>query len=273
MGPTSLFTPDGEAALQALAQARPGPLLAFDFDGTLAPIVDNPAAARADAAVAARLQRLAARWPVAVITGRAVADVQARLGFEPQYVVGNHGAEHSLDDPADADKSVQLRDGEASRRALEPLRLQLQPWHAALTAAGVLLEDKGASLALHFRRAPDRVQAQALIMELLQARAAGLRISHGKLVVNVMAAGAPDKAAALLRLLAASGAGTAFFAGDDLNDEPVFAAAPPQWVTVRVGPGRWPTQARFEIDGPERMAAVLDRLIGLMDTAPIDTTL
>ncbi|MCY7314386.1 MAG: trehalose-phosphatase [Rubrivivax sp.] len=281
MPPIDFFSPDGDDALRRLLQARP--LLAFDFDGTLAPIVDDPAQARATPDVAARLQALAARWPVAVITGRARADVQMRLGFKPRFLVGNHGAEGpQRGDNLGAAEGAPSDDGLLgliglgglggfgnasgpdsidSSAALEPLRRQLQPWHEALAAAGVQLEDKGASIALHYRRAPNRDRASTLIQALLAPVAAGLRIFPGKLVVNAMAAAAPDKADALLRLLQTSGADTAFFAGDDINDEPIFDAAAPHWVTVRVGPGRWPTKARFEIDGPHRMAALLDRLL------------
>jgi trehalose 6-phosphate phosphatase len=69
------------------------PLLAFDFDGTLAPIVDRPQDARVPEPVAQCLQELGSRCAVAIITGRSVEDVKPRLGFAPQFIVGNHGAE------------------------------------------------------------------------------------------------------------------------------------------------------------------------------------
>src|ERR687890_603252 len=72
-----LFTPRGEAALDAVMRLEP--LLAFDFDGTLAPIVDRPDDARVPAEVSRWLAELARRHPIAVITGRSIADVRARL--------------------------------------------------------------------------------------------------------------------------------------------------------------------------------------------------
>ena len=81
-----LFTPAGEAALVATLQRRP--LLAFDFDGTLAPIVARPDDARISQAVGQRLRALAAQLPVAIISGRLVADVRERLSFEAPYVIG-----------------------------------------------------------------------------------------------------------------------------------------------------------------------------------------
>ena len=85
------FTPPGEQALRGVMQRRP--ILAFDFDGTLAPIVAHPDDVKVPDVISRGLTRLARRHPVAIITGRAVADVRPRLGFTPQYVIGNHGAE------------------------------------------------------------------------------------------------------------------------------------------------------------------------------------
>ena len=89
-----LFSTDGEAALRAVMQRRP--LLAFDFDGTLAPIVARPDQATVPEPVSRGLAKLAERWPVAVITGRSVADVSPRLGFTPRYIIGNHGVEYPM---------------------------------------------------------------------------------------------------------------------------------------------------------------------------------
>src|SRR5256885_15297836 len=86
-----LFTPDGRQALAAVMGRHP--VLAFDFDGTLAPIVARPDQAHVPDAVAHGLAELSRALPVAVVTGRSVADVRARLGFQPRWVIGNHGAE------------------------------------------------------------------------------------------------------------------------------------------------------------------------------------
>ncbi|HEX7637580.1 MAG TPA: trehalose-phosphatase, partial [Burkholderiaceae bacterium] len=134
-----------------------------------------------------------------------------------------------------------------------------------LAAAGVMLEDKGQSLALHYRTAPDRAVAAALIDEVLAGFTPALHVFGGKLVVNAVAADAPDKAVAVRRLLERAGAAAAFFAGDDVNDEPVFVAAAPDWLTVRIGCDRRVSAARFCIDGPHEMAALLDRMLALAD--------
>jgi trehalose 6-phosphate phosphatase len=244
-----LFTPDGEAALAAVLRLRP--LVALDFDGTLAPIVARPEDARVSQAVGQRLRLLAQRLPVAIITGRAVADVRERLGFEPRFIIGNHGAEDSSDPIGTARRIA----------ALAPLRGALQAHAAALAAAGVALEDKGLSLALHFRLSRDRERAQALIDTLLAPLAAGLRIFGGKMVVNAMAADAPDKGDAMLALVARCGAAAALFAGDDVNDESVFVAAPAHWLTLRIGRDDPSSQARFGLDSQQEVALLLDRVL------------
>ena len=244
-----LFTPDGEAALAAVLRLRP--LVALDFDGTLAPIVARPEDARVSQAVGQRLRQLALRLPVAIVTGRTVADVRDRLGFEPQFIVGNHGAEDSGDPAGTARRSA----------ALAPLRDLLQAHAAELAAAGISLEDKGQSIALHFRLSRDRPRACTLIDALLAPLAPTLRIFGGKMVVNAMAPDAPDKGDAVLALVARCGAAAALFAGDDVNDESVFTAAPPHWLTLRIGRDDPGSRARFGLDSQQEMALLLDRVL------------
>ena len=90
-----------------------------------------------------------------------------------------------------------------------------------------------------------------------------LHVFGGKLVYNAVAVDAPDKAVAVQRLIARAGVQAAFFVGDDVNDEPVFMAAQPRWVTVRIGCERRESAARFCVDGPHEMAGVLDRILAL----------
>lgn len=250
-----LLSPAGEAALQQLLAGRP--LLAFDLDGTLAPIVARPHDARIPLAMARRLQRLAQRRPVAIVTGRRAADARLRLGFEPACVIGSHGAEDDHDPEADCRHSAEL-DG---ARAL------LAQHGPALDQAGVTVEDKGQSIALHHRLAPQPARAAQALRELLAAlrRAEpGVQVFGGKRVVNLAGATAPDKAQAVQRLVQRLGADRAFFAGDDVNDEPVFRAAPPHWLTVRVGPAEPASQARFTVAGTAELVRVVDRMLALI---------
>jgi len=239
-----LFSPAGEQALARLMRSRA--LLAFDFDGTLAPIVARPDDAQVPLAVARRLAELGRQLPVAVITGRSIADARERLGFEPRYLLGNHGAEGLAWQP--------------HSDALARLRARLAPQAAALQALGVQLEDKGLSLALHYRLARDRAAAQARIAELLSGLPEDLASFGGKCVVNVVLRDAPDKGVAVQALLQHSGCETLLFVGDDVNDEVVFRIARPPWLTVRIGPESGSSQAMFFLAAHTEMATLLEKM-------------
>lgn len=232
------------------------PLLAFDFDGTLAPIVARPDDARTSRGVSARLQALSAQLPLAIVTGRSVADLRAKLDFEPTYVVGNHGAENEFDQAGSARLAP----------SLNPLRELLHRRSHELVALGVTVEDKHLSMALHYRLSRQREPALALIHDLLAPFGGTLHVFAGKMVVNVSPADAPNKADAVHALVAQCGARCAIFAGDDVNDEPVFASAPADWLTVRVGRDAPGSRARFFLDGPNEMAMWLERMLVLLSS-------
>jgi trehalose 6-phosphate phosphatase len=245
-----LLSPEGAQALAAVLERTP--LVAFDFDGTLAPIVEQPDDARVPDPVVRLLQRLAERHPIAVITGRDVADVRARLGFEPRWVVGNHGAESADLGAADAAAAID---------ALNVFRGQLAAAAPALAAAGVEVEDKRYSIALHDRRAVDEARARACIAALLADLPAALHAFGGKRVTNVAARALPDKGDALHALVRRAGAGAAFFAGDDVNDEAVFVCAEPHWLTVRIGRDDPHSRAMYGLDDPGELVPVLTLML------------
>ncbi|CAN5898628.1 trehalose-phosphatase [soil metagenome] len=247
-----LFSTEGDAALMLYLASRP--LLAFDFDGTLSPIVARPEDAGVPLAVARRLERLVRLLPIAVISGRSIADVRDRLSFVPRFIVGSHGAEDPEDEAAAALPAL-----------FDPLRARASQGRAELDAAGVTIEDKQHSLALHYRLARDRAAAQAAIAELVAGLEPDLTVYAGKYVLNVVAAQAPDKAQALARLVARSGAPAALFVGNDVNDESVFARRDPRWLTVRVGRDDPTTKAMFCLDNGREVATMLDRILALAE--------
>lgn len=226
---------------------RGTPLLAFDFDGTLAPITARPEDVRVSAAVQAWMTRLTA-LPVAIVSGRDASDLAQRLTFQPRFVIGNHGAQ-DLARPWLADQEA----------ALDEARQRLREHAAELAARGVTVEDKRLSLALHYRLAADKPAAQAAIRRALEPNPPGAHVFGGKCVVNIAAQGAPDKAASVTRLVETIGATSVVFVGDDVNDEPVFIAAPPHWFTVRVGFERT-SRARFFLSSQAEVANLLQRI-------------
>lgn len=246
-----LFSADGEATLAVVLRQRP--LVAFDFDGTLAPIVARPEDARPSHAVSARLAQLAGLLPVAIVTGRRVDDVRGRLGFEPRFIVGNHGAEEPGVPP-----------DPGALAAMAGVRGRIAAQRPALLEAGVTIEDKGASIALHYRLSRTRERALLAIADLLTPPDEALRVFGGKLVVNIAPRHAPDKAQAVRALMQRVGTAALVFAGDDANDEPVFEAAGPGWLTVRVGRDDPRSKAMFCLDSPGQMPLLLDRMLALL---------
>jgi len=245
-----LFHREGRAALASALQRYS--LLAFDFDGTLAPIVPRSSDAQVPGPVAERLTRLAELRPVAVITGRSVDDVAPRLGFVPKYIVGNHGAEDP-DEESRIDMAV-----------LGAFRVRLADAREQLDACGIELEDKGYSIALNYRPAPDRAAAQHCVEVLLRDLDPGLRFMISNSTANIVVAGAPDKGDAMASLVARAHADSAIFVGDDLNDEAVFARAEPDWLTVRIGLDDPLSRADFFLDSYADVVTLLQTMLDVL---------
>jgi len=217
-------------------------LLAFDFDGTLAPIVREPEAAAMRPRTAAMLAKVAKLYPCAVISGRSRADVMAKVDAIPlRAIFGNHGMEPSPN--------------------LRTWRRLAARWHAQLASslppiAGVVIENKGVSLAVHYRKARARAAARRLIL-IAAAALPGARIVEGKMVVNALPAGAPDKSTALTSLCKRLRCDSAIYVGDNENDEDVFALARQgRLLGIRVGRSQH-TQAAYFV--PNQVA--VDRLL------------
>lgn len=229
--------------------ARQPLLLAFDYDGTLAPIRRDPSRAVPRARTRALLLELTQAAPVVVISGRARGDVRRLLhGTGVRRVIGNHGAELRPPSPA------------VRRRALRWTRRL-----AFLLAdvPGVQLEDKGFSISVHYRAAANPATARRRILSAVETLA-GARVVGGKRVVNVTSAGAPDKGAALLAELRRSGCAAALYVGDDDTDEDVFARSPPAPIlTVRVGRRRT-SRASYYVADQRRVDTLLSALLAAL---------
>jgi trehalose 6-phosphate phosphatase len=214
-------TAEGQAGLTALLSAPGRALIALDFDGTLAPIVADPAQARALPAATAAVRALAPLvGTIAIITGRpAEAAVEyGSLGQVPGIVVlGHYGRQR-------------WRDGVLTSPPPPPglaiARERLPGVLAAAVAPGeVWIEDKDDALAVHTRRAADPAGALEQIRGPLLALAAstGLRAEPGRLVIELRPPGA-DKGLALKDLAAEQARSAVMFCGDDLGDRPAFGA-------------------------------------------------
>ncbi|GAA4971510.1 trehalose-phosphatase [Yinghuangia aomiensis] len=264
-------TPAGKAGLTALLDDPSGAVVALDFDGTLAPIVDDPEAARADTDAVLALSRLAPHLDaVVIVTGRpaAVAVAYGRFagvpGLDRLVVLGHYGLErwdavsgrvHAPDVPPGVD---------AVRAQLPGVLSGLGLWETTWT------EDKGSALAVHTRRAPDPQGAFDALRAPLAALAHdhGLVVEPGRYVLELRPAGM-DKGQALTAFLAERGARSVLFAGDDLGDLAAFDAVERlrgdgvAGVTVCSGSAEvseLAERADVVVDGPPGVAALLAAL-------------
>lgn len=203
-------------------------LLAFDFDGTLAPIVSARERAGMRARTHALFQRACELYPCAVISGRSREDVLSRVSdASVKYVVGNHGLE-----PGDHVERFE----HAVQRATPLLARAIE---ADPACRGCEIEDKRYSLAVHYRKAREKRKAQNAIEAAVRALPEPMRIIGGKLVVNVVPDGAPHKGDALTALRTGAGADTALYVGDDITDEDVFELDQPgRLLGIRIGASR-----------------------------------
>ncbi len=231
-------------------------LFAFDLDGTLAPIVAEPAAIRVPGEVQELMKRLSVLAVTAVITGRARKDALAYLGFEPRYLVGNHGAEGMPGRVGDEDLEL--------FRMVEGWEQQLSLLLKPEVRQATLFESKGSTLSLHYRHAADPQAVHAALLAAINRLRPAPRRIGGKFVENLIPRGAPHKGDALLHLLDFSGCGRALFAGDDETDEDVFRLDDPRIFPVCVGLDR-PTAARYALEGQQEMALLLRELVTILE--------
>ncbi|WP_420473771.1 trehalose-phosphatase [Noviherbaspirillum sp. ST9] len=246
------FFEHGAQRLQEIVQ--PGMLCAFDFDGTLAPIVKDPHRASVPSAVLRRMTILSELARVAIISGRSVADVGVRLDFLPEFVIGNHGIE-----------GLPGWEEKASRFQALCAGWEQQLRHAmtdrTLFDGGIWIENKTYSVSVHYRLARNRLDAESRLLDLFSALAPAARVVPGKCVFNLLPVDAPDKGTALAQLCVASGAPGAIYVGDDVTDEHVFTMRRRDWLTVRIERSG-DSAADFYIHHRLDMVQLLDALIG-----------
>ncbi len=245
------LSPELRRALVRVARV-PRLLVASDYDGTLAPIVPDPETARALPESVGALRVLAGlhETTAAVISGRALRDLAtlSRLPAEV-HLVGSHGSEfdigfvHALNEQARA----------LHRRLAGELEGLVEGF------AGVGLEVKPASIAVHVRRAePEDGQRLLDIVRSGPAAWPGVSVTEGKAVIE-LAVIATDKGQALDVLRHEAGASAAVFVGDDVTDERAFARLAGPDVGIKVGTGE--SEAAFRVADPAAVATVLAFLV------------
>jgi trehalose 6-phosphate phosphatase len=267
------LSPEGRAGLAALLDDPGRALVALDFDGTLSPIVADPAKARAHPGAVPALREVAAVvGTVAVITGRPAASAVDLGGFEAVpglIVLGHYGLERWADGTLDSPPS--LPGVEAARARLPGLLAR------AGAPDGTRIEDKGHAVAVHTRQAADPQAALDRLRDPLAGLAAqyGLAVEPGRMVIELRPQGM-DKGQALRTLVQQRKPSAVMFCGDDLGDVAAFDAVRElrregvPGLTVFSGSAEVTALAQpadLVVDGPDGVVALLGALASAITAA------
>jgi trehalose 6-phosphate phosphatase len=252
---TYFFSEAARGALARFVDRRT--LFAFDLDGTLAPIGPDPDAIGVPATTEKIIITLSGLAQVAVITGRSRSDALKRLSVLPRYLIGNHGAEGLPGWESRTQAFVQTVKGWQDQLA------ELLPTE---NRKGLLIENKGPTLSIHYRHAADAKAARVMILRALKRLIPQPRIISGIFIENLVPEGAPDKGAALALLMKQADCPKGFFVGDDETDEDVFRLDHENIFTVRVGRkngslARFYLRNQQEID---RLLRTINRMLGYL---------
>jgi trehalose 6-phosphate phosphatase len=254
-----LFDTMGEVEGRILQ--APHLLLCLAYDGTLAPLVDEPAMAYLPPHVERVLRSLAEheRVSIAVLSGRERADLQAHVGLPGLIYAGNHGLEISgpgflFVEPAAA----------ACREQLQALAADLN--NRLQAVAGVQVEDKGLTISVHYRQveADEREEVRRLVHAALANTSHPFVLTLGEKVYEIRPRVYWDKGSAVLCIQSQFGRpGTlTVYVGDDETDEDAFTALPDA-ITIKVdGPSE--TAARYLLDGPAEVRRFLEWVESLL---------
>lgn len=193
--------------------------LVTDLDGTLSHIVQQPDLATVTEANLGHLAALQKLLPlVAVISGRSAADIYARVNLPGLQYIGNHGLERWVDGAVIAAPAVSphLRSIRNAARSLTILR-----------TPGILVEDKGLTISVHYRKTADPVKTAEEIRPVLQKTATdfNLALFEGRMVFELRPPVARDKGTAFAELVQEYALDAAIFLGDDTTDVPALQTA------------------------------------------------
>ena len=238
--------------------------VSLDFDGTIAPIVEDPAAARPLAGIIELLGPLAERYAaVALVSGRPATYLASHAAAPGVRYLGLYGLEEIVDGRVHVDPRLA-----AARPAVEAAARDLAA-DPAVAASGAHLEDKRYAVAVHTRRVADPERWAAPVGQAATRVAAGhgLEVVPGRMVWELRPQVRSDKGDAVRRVAAESGAGALVVVGDDRGDLPAFAVAAELGGGLRVAvrsaedPAELLDAAELAVDGPEGVRELLEHLL------------
>lgn len=226
-------------------------LYAFDLDGTLAPIVGNPADAKIPQEICRMMDELSQYAQTGIITGRSKVDTLSRICFTPHFVIGNHGIEGLTQQTVNHQKAILI-----TLQWEQQLTEILRDYHQN----DIILEKKEYSLSLHFRHAQYPIKTHRVILDAITKLTPAPKIISGKFVENIIPPGFPNKGEALQQLLEITGCSTALYCGDDITDEDVFRLKDNRILSIYIGK-KTTTAAEYYLKQQNCMAALLAVLL------------
>lgn len=232
----------------------PNPLLFLDYDGTLAPIVDDPDAAYPHPDAPALLRALNETYPLWIVTGRDLQALDSLLDL-PLNAIGLHGAQRGV-----VGEHVERLMTSDAAEAIARLRQTVPP------VDGLRVEDKDQAFAVHYRQVDDEDDATQRLETWMSSLPEILDAVWGKKVVELRPRGL-TKGTAVERVAAEHPACTPVYIGDDVTDEDAFAvlqALDRDAVTIKVGDGD--TRADHRLDGPGAVMDYLRRFVDSVET-------
>lgn len=242
-------------------------IIMLDIDGTLCDIVERPGDARVPPAATESLRRLSGLSDrgvhLAFVTGRAVSDARGMVGVERAIIYGNHGMER-LSASGDVRKPDDWAELEPSLRDTAREINDVIP-----DFPGARLEDKRFSFTLHYRDMDTGQLPELKARVNAVATRRGFEVADGKMVMNIVPAGAFNKGNAALEIVGelvpepGRASASILFAGDDVTDEDAFIALRhmPNALTVCVGDVSRPTAAKWSFESPLDVHELLELLL------------
>lgn len=240
------------------------PAIFLDYDGTLTPIVDDPAEAILGEKTREILQRIAGHMFVAVISGRGLEDVRNMVGIDRLTYAGSHGFELSGGSSYFDEDNRKQHYLASLKEAEEELR------SAAGELQGIRIERKPYAIAIHYRGVEEQTIAEAeTLVDSLANRFADLRKSSGKKIFELRPAVDWDKGKAVQAMLGRFHVDcsriTPLYIGDDTTDEDAFRAIGDSGITILVSDRPRSTNARFLLRDPAEVTIFLEKLAELAD--------
>ena len=222
------------------------PLFFLDYDGTLAPIVDVPMQAFPHPDLPDVLKGLLGKFPVWIVTGR---DLQALGQLLPVDLpaVGLHGIEWGT-----VGRVHEARIAPADRDAIRDMRAHVP------SSEGIVVEEKGALFAVHYRSSPDPDAAQRILEAWAREAPPSLDVIWGKFVVELRPKGS-SKGEVVAELVLRHPDRTPVYLGDDTTDEDAFKVLKGRGVTVKIGQGQ--TDAEYQLPDVEAVLAYLRQYV------------